>query len=125
MGMFQIQVTVSNLFAPARSLQDPFWVDTGAFHSYVPEDRLDAIGVKAFGEREILVADGRVDRRRIGTAVFHLEGFAEDIPCPVIFGPPGSVCLLGATTLENFGLAVDPVSKKLKPVTCIIAGLSA
>ncbi len=125
MGMFDINVKVANLFDPARAFENAFWVDTGAFHSHAPEDRLTAIGVKPFGTRDVLVADGRVDRRPIGTAVLHLEGFAEDVPCPVIFGPPGSPCLLGATSLENFGLIVDPISKKLRPVTCIIASLVA
>ena len=37
------------------------------------------------------------------------------MPCPVIFGREGRY-LLGAATLENFDLAVDPVNQKLTPV---------
>ena len=39
----------------------------------------------------------------------------EVMPCPVIFGREGRY-LLGATTLENFDLAVDPVNQRLTPV---------
>ena len=40
----------------------------------------------------------------------------------VIFAPAGSLCLLGATALEAFGVDVDPVSKRLKPILAIIGG---
>jgi hypothetical protein len=43
----------------------------------------------------------------------------------VIFAPKGSLFLLGATALDNFGVEVDPIQKKLKPILAIIAGLLA
>jgi len=34
----------------------------------------------------------------------------------VVFGEDGGPLLLGAVTLEEFGLGVDPVARKLVPV---------
>jgi hypothetical protein len=42
-----------------------------------------------------------------------------------VFGPPGSLYLLGATALETFGVDVDPVGKKLKPLAAVIGGFLA
>jgi hypothetical protein len=43
----------------------------------------------------------------------------------VIFGPPGSLYLLGATTLEIFAVDVDPVARRLKPISAVIGGFVA
>jgi hypothetical protein len=40
----------------------------------------------------------------------------------VIFEPKGSLFSLGATALENFGVEVDPIQEKLKPILAIIVG---
>ena len=44
MGMFQVNVTVANPRDASRSFQEKFWVDTGAFYTFIPEDRLSEIG---------------------------------------------------------------------------------
>ena len=70
----------------------------------------------------MILADGRRDRRLLGEALFHKAELNETLTCPVIFAPKGSLFLLGATALENFGVDVDPAAKKLKPVLVIIGG---
>jgi hypothetical protein len=42
------------------------------------------------------------------------------LPTIVIFGDPGSEALLGAVTLEEFSLGVDPVEKRLAPVVALL-----
>ncbi|HEX6276929.1 MAG TPA: hypothetical protein VFZ53_28005 [Polyangiaceae bacterium] len=49
----------------------------------------------------------------------------ETLTCPIVFGPPSSLYLLGATALENFGVDVDPVAKRLKPLAAVIGGFIA
>jgi predicted aspartyl protease len=120
MGMFQIKVTVANPDSPEMSLQEPFWVDTGALYSFAPEDRLQAIGIVPKFTRDFVFADGKKDRRMVGEAVFTIEGLDEQITCLVVFGPPGSLYLLGATALENFGVQADPTAQKLRPITAVI-----
>jgi predicted aspartyl protease len=120
MGMFQVKVTVANSESPERSFQEPFWVDTGALYSFAPEDKLKTIGVPPKFARDFVFADGKTDRRLVGEAVFKIEGIDETITCLVVFGPPGSLFLLGATALENFGVQADPTSQKLRPITAVI-----
>ena len=120
--MFQVGVTVSTVGEPARSFTDRFRVHTRALYTFIPEDRLHAIGVEPLRSRELLLADGRRDRRLMGEAKLAIEGLEDALTCQIIFAPAGSLCLLGATALEAFGVAVDPVSKRLKPILAIIGG---
>jgi predicted aspartyl protease len=120
MGMFQVQVTVGNPQSPQRSFREPFWVDTGALYSFAPEDRLHAIGIEPKFPRDFVFADGTKDRRLVGEAALSIEGTGETITCLVVFGPPGSLLLLGATALENFCLQADPTTQKLRPITAVI-----
>jgi len=73
-------------------------------------------------KRNLILADERQDTRPLGFCDFQIEGLEGAIPCPVIFAPKGSLFLLGATALENFGVEVDPIEKKLKPILAIIGG---
>lgn len=61
----------------------------------------------------------------IGAANLTVRGLGETFPCPVVFAPAGSLYLLGATTLETFGVEVDPATMKLKPILGIIGGFLA
>jgi predicted aspartyl protease len=125
MGMFKQTVQVSNSKAADRSFTEEFWVDTGALYSFVPEDYLEKIGVEPSGKRNLILADGRQDTRLLGFCDFQIEGIEGRVPCPVIFAPKGSLFLLGATALENFGVSADPVEKKLKPILTVIGGFLA
>ncbi len=120
MGMFKVKVTLANPRSPEQSFEEPFWVDTGALYSFAPEDRLHAIGVVPKFARDFVFADGKKDRRLVGEALFSIEGTGESITCLVVFGPPGSLLLLGATALENFGLKADHTAQKLRPITAVI-----
>ncbi len=125
MGMFQVRVTVANPGDPSRFFEENFWVDTGALYSFIPEDRLNAIGVRPLRTRELILADGRRDRRLLGEAVLTVPQLNESLTCPVIFAPRDSLYLLGATALENFGVQADPVARQLKPIAALIGGFLA
>ncbi|GMU81915.1 MAG: hypothetical protein AMXMBFR47_17860 [Planctomycetota bacterium] len=120
MGMFQVKVTIANPGDPARAFEEPFWVDTGALYSFAPEDRLHAIGIQPRFTRDFVLADGKKDRRLVGEAALSIQGTNETITCLVVFGPPGSLFLLGATALENFGVQADPTAQRLRPITAVI-----
>jgi predicted aspartyl protease len=125
MGMLKKRVRVSNSREPERAFEETFWVDTGALYSFVPEDRLEAIGVEPCATRRLVLADGRQETRLLGFCDFQIEGLEGSIPCPVVFAPQDSLYLLGATALENFGVEVDPVNKRLKPILAVIGGFLA
>jgi clan AA aspartic protease len=122
MGMFQVEVTVANPHDRTRSFAERFWVDTGALYTFVPEDRLHQIGITPLRTRELILADGRRDRRLLGEGVLTIPLLDESLTCPVVFAPPGSLYLLGATALENFGVQADPTTQQLKPLAAVIGG---
>ncbi len=125
MGMFRRKVRVSDVKSSSPFFEEEFWVDTGALYSFVPEDCLERIGVEPSTKRNLILADGRQDTRLLGFCNFQIEGLEGAIPCPVIFAPKGSLFLLGATALENFGVEVDPIQKTLKPILAVIGGFLA
>jgi predicted aspartyl protease len=122
MGMMKKRVTVSNTKDPTRRFEEQFWVDTGALYSFVPEDYLERIGIEPSATRTLILADGRQETRLLGFCDLQVEGLEGSIPCPVVFAPKGSLFLLGATALENFGVEVDPINKRLKPILAVIGG---
>jgi predicted aspartyl protease len=123
--MFKKKVKVSNSGDTNRFFEYEFWVDTGALYSFIPEDYLEKIGIEPSSKRSLILADGRQDTRLLGFCNFQIEGLEGSFPCPVIFAPKGSLFLLGATTLEIFGVDVDPTQKTLKPILAIIGGFMA
>ena len=125
MGMFKKRVKISNIKKPESVFEEEFWVDSGSLYSFVPEDRLEQIGVEPAATRNLILADGRQEKRLLGFCDFQIEGLEGRIPCPVIFAPKGSLLLIGATALENFGVEVDPLQKRLKPILAVIGGFLA
>jgi clan AA aspartic protease len=120
--MFQVPVTVSNPHDRSRSFEERFWVDTGAFYTFIPEDRLRQLGIAPIRSRNLILADGRIERCELGEAVLFIPQLNEALTCPIAFAPTGSLYLLGATALENFGVQADPTTQELKPLAAIIIG---
>ena len=89
-------------------------VDTGSSYTWAPRDLLNRLGVVPQFRMEFLTADGRVIERDVAQTWVRHNGSAHITF--VVFGDEGSAPLLGAYTLEGFGLAPDPVSRRLVPV---------
>jgi predicted aspartyl protease len=119
-GRFQVRVRVSNPHDFSRFFEEKFWVDTGALYTFVPEHRLQEIGIASTTEREFAFADGRRERRGLGEAVLAITEPPESATCRVVFAPPGSFYLLGVTALENFGVQADPTTQQLRPIVAIM-----
>ncbi|MCY4102446.1 MAG: aspartyl protease family protein [bacterium] len=89
-------------------------VDSGAAYTVLPASILEDLGVAPRDRRSFVLADGRTVERGFGHTWLRLDG-REDIS-PVVFWVEDSMPLLGAVTLEIFGLGVDPVNGRLMPV---------
>jgi len=89
-------------------------VDTGSTYTRVPRDTLDTLAIQPQVKREFETADGRVISRDLAVVQARLDG--EMLPTLVVFADPGDSVLLGVVTLEEFGLGVDTVNRKLVPV---------
>lgn len=114
MGLTFISVKVANPAVPSKSITEKFSVDSGAVYSVVPRKHLEKIGIQPHSKRTFILANGESVEREIGSAIFEYQGNRGD--SLVIFGEDGDSLLLGATTLEGFGLILDPFRRELKPL---------
>jgi clan AA aspartic protease len=114
MGTFHVEVTVRNLNDPARGRRVSVMVDTGATYTTLPRDVVDDLGCRPIGTRRVMLASGREEEWPIATMLIALDGHEGPTFC--LIGPAGGPALLGAVTLEEFALGVDPVAKRLVPV---------
>ena len=92
----------------------PELVEGGASYTWLPADLLARLGVAPQFRREFLLADGRIIERDLAVTLARWDG--QTLPTLVVFGDEGSMPLLGAYTLEGFGLAADPLNRRLVPV---------
>lgn len=118
MGIISIKVKVSNPADSGKVREVACLVDTGAVYTLVPGDILESLGIKPHSERTFFLANGDEITRKMGTAAFEYQGRRGD--SLVIFGEEGDNPLLGATTLEGFGLIIDPFTRELKPLPMVL-----
>ncbi len=112
MGTFHHTITVS---ANDRSehIELDALVDTGSTYTLIPGPELAALGVAPEWTSVFELADGSQSEYRLAEVQVEINGESRTTIC--IFGDQGSTPLLGAYTLEGFGLSVDPVNGKLTP----------
>ncbi|MGH9862171.1 MAG: retroviral-like aspartic protease family protein [Candidatus Acidiferrales bacterium] len=113
MGQFSVRVTLAHPSDATRTAEVELLVDTGATLSWVPRETLESLGVPRLRRRSFLVADGRTVERETAGAVVRLNGNEANVT--LVVAEPGDGHLLGATTLESLGFAVDPIRRELIP----------
>lgn len=118
MGLTFVQVKVANPADPSRAVDEQFLVDSGAVYSLVPRNHLEGIGIEPHSRRTFILANGEPVERELGSAIFEYQGQRGD--SLVIFGEQGDSPLLGAATLEGFGLILDPFRRELKPLPMLL-----
>lgn len=109
MGTFSVDVWIGNLFTDTGTSVSAL-VDTGATNSMLPFSLLEELGIEPVESRLARVADGRRLEFQTAWARFSTQG--RNAVARVAFGPEGQF-LIGATTLEDLGLVVDPVDQRL------------
>ena len=114
MGTFRVEVTLKNIHESARRQTLSLLVDTGATYTTLPRTVAESLGCSPIGTRRVLLANGREEEWPIGLVMMTLEN--QELPTVCLIGPNGGPALLGAVTLEEFALSVDPVAKRLVPV---------
>jgi clan AA aspartic protease len=91
-----------------------FLVDSGAGYSLLPEQVWKNLGLKPRREVSVGLADGTILTRSVSECRIKMAG-AEGFS-PVILGQPGDQAVLGAVTLENLGLVLNPYQRSLQPM---------
>jgi clan AA aspartic protease len=119
MAMTVVEIDVANVANPELTETVEFLVDSGATYSVVPAAILERLNIRPLTEQEFRLANGEKIRRKKGGAVFKFgerSGTAD-----VIFGEDGDANLLGASTLEALGLALDPLKRELRELPMMLA----
>lgn len=118
MGEVHVALRVINPRTGAESADITALADTGATLSLIPGPLLDRLGIEKGRIVSLVLADGRRAQRHVGDAVVAVNGDAA--PCRIVFGEAGDAALLGLTVLEQLGLAVDPVQRRLVPADFLL-----
>jgi predicted aspartyl protease len=82
---------------------------------------LRELGIQPTERRRLLTIEGRTTERDAAEALITIEDRTLHTLCT--FGRPGDLEVLGAYTLEGFGLGIDPVQRRLVPT--IVYGATA
>jgi predicted aspartyl protease len=113
MGTFHTGCRIENHVERSKGIEIPrLLVDTGSEYTWVPEAKLEKIGVsREKKDLQFVMANGTVVTRSVGFAILRVgKSFTID---EVVFAEPGDLALLGARSLEGLNLTVDSARKKL------------
>lgn len=113
MGVFNVQLAVSSPEAREFVVIEAM-VDTGSSYTVLGEDLLADLGIRPAERRQFRLGDGSMVEYDMGEARLRLAG--KELNSPVVFGPPGIGSLLGAVSLQIFGLIADSVNESLIPM---------
>lgn len=117
MSLTYLKIKVANPMEPKKFLQRKFLVDSGAVYSVIDRRVLERMKIKPHSKRKFILANGEEIEKEMGDAFFVFRG--QKASAPVIFGNK-DIFLLGATTLENLGLILNPIDRELKPLPMVI-----
>ena len=98
-------------------------VDSGATYTVLSASILEGLGVTPHESRTFVMADGTRVERGFGQTWMRIDG--RKSVSPVVFWSEDTLPLLGAVTLEIFGLGVDPVNGRLLPVDAFMLSADA
>jgi clan AA aspartic protease len=118
MGMTYVEVKITNPANPRQSAVIKFLMDSGAAYSVVPAEVLRRIGIRPRTRRTFILADGSKVERKMGHALFHLNGI--EGASLVIFGEKEDSTFLGMVSLEALGLILDPLKRELRPLPMVL-----
>jgi len=113
MGDVRITIKVVNPASGKDVSELDVLVDTGATLPVIPQRVLESIGVSRTKTIKIRMADGRIAERDVGDATIIVNG--DSATSRVVFGKEEDAPVIGLTILEQLGLAVDPIQRRLVP----------
>ena len=97
-----------------RSQRVDVVVDSGAVMLVLPQDLVEALGLRMLRKAIVTYADERKEERDVaGVVSVSVAGRTVETNCVV--GPPGSEPLLGQIVLEEADLLIDCANQRLIP----------
>ncbi|HLE44172.1 MAG TPA: aspartyl protease family protein [Methylomirabilota bacterium] len=118
MGQFRVVLSLYPRRGDAPRYVDAL-VDSGAGYSVVPRSLLEALGYGPVRRQRVVLADGRVEEWSVSQVEVECQG--RRAITPMLMGPAAGPVLLGATTLEELGLGIDSLNRRLVPVDLYLA----
>jgi len=118
MSLTYIKARITNPANPRKSADLEFLVDSGAEYSVVPTGVLKRLGIKPRTKRTFILADGSTVERKMGHALFRLNG--NEGASPLILGQKDDSTLLGVVSLEALGLILDPLKRELRSLPMVL-----
>jgi predicted aspartyl protease len=112
-GTFFVEVQVAAPTAGRRRETVRLLVDRGSMYTWISAHTLHELGVRPTERRRLLTIEGRTTEREAAEILITIEGRTLHTLC--LFGQPGDLEVLGAYTLEGFGIGIDPVQRRLIP----------
>lgn len=126
MGEVKVEVWLENAgdrelanrgLMPAEEVRRPaaeLLVDSGAVLLMLPQDLVEALGLREVGKGIVTYADERKEERPIA-GMLSVQACNRTTYTSCVVGPPGSEGLLGQVVLEALDLLVDCAQHKLAP----------
>ncbi|KKQ92039.1 MAG: hypothetical protein UT58_C0002G0039 [Microgenomates group bacterium GW2011_GWC1_39_7b] len=117
MGLTTIPLIITDLSGKKR-VEGDFLVDTGASFTVIPLSMAKKLGLKSDRKQKFSLADGSIMERDLSFAIVLVNG--QKAPSTVVIGKSTDSPLLGALTLKNMGLMVNPFSRELIPMKLML-----
>ncbi len=117
---FKVKVKVA---APTKDTQVPNFeeiellVDSGATYTSLPTEMLNRLGIPVFGKIKLTIANGQTMERDYGMSFIQVEG--RWCASNIVFSHDADIPVLGMNTLDEAGMAIDPIKKRLVPVQAL------
>jgi len=118
MGLFEVEIEVLPSDGGSRQVESVL-VHTGASYLSLPRSMLVTLGYLAIDKQRVVFATGQTDVWDVTEVRIRLQGRERTVLA--FLAPEQAPKLLGAQTLETFGLGVDPSAKRLIPVDAHLA----
>ncbi|MBI3955673.1 aspartyl protease family protein [Candidatus Gottesmanbacteria bacterium] len=111
MGVTNVTLRLKSPSDPTKTVSGEFLVDSGAHYTVLPAAMAKTLGLKPSYSQKFSLADGRIMERKISAATIRLDN--RELPAPVVIGEKSDSALLGVTTLEAFGMMIDPFTRQI------------
>jgi len=121
LGFVRVKAKIWNIESLENVKEVTLLADTGDIYTVLPGSLLKSLGVKSIGKRKFRLANNQVLEKEIGIIGIEVNGVKTYTIA--VFGDE-NVYLLGAVTLEELGLEVDPVKGELKPLELLLMTVS-
>ena len=122
MGTFTVTIEVGDAQGQRFEQVDAL-VDTGATLTTVPASLLASLGVTSSRRGKFRLANGQSVEMGMGETRVRVDGL--ETSTWILFGEEGAPILLGALTLEELLLGVDPFNRRLIPVEGLLMSASS